>query len=116
MLFVAVCFLGRCFGVLPEARGLVTRGPYGIVRHPVYLGEIAACLGLAVAAPTVWNGLVLGALLGAQLARMGFEERALTAAFPEYGSYARQVPRLLPAPRPLAEAKRAPGRQMAERA
>jgi protein-S-isoprenylcysteine O-methyltransferase Ste14 len=98
-LLVAVCFLGRCFGVLPEARGLVTRGPYGIVRHPVYLGEIGACLGLGVAAPSFWNGIILGTLLAAQLVRMGLEERALVVAFPEYESYARRVPRLLPLPR-----------------
>ena len=42
-LLASVLALGRCFGVLPEARGLVTRGPYRTVRHPVYLGEIAAC-------------------------------------------------------------------------
>jgi protein-S-isoprenylcysteine O-methyltransferase Ste14 len=98
-LLVAVCVLGRCFGVLPEARGLVTRGPYGIVRHPVYLGEIGACLGLVVAAPLVWNGVILGMFLAAQFVRMGLEERALMAAFPEYESYARRVPRLLPLPR-----------------
>jgi protein-S-isoprenylcysteine O-methyltransferase Ste14 len=95
-LLIAVCFLGRCFGVLPEARGLVTRGPYAIVRHPVYLGEIGACLGLVVAAPLIWNGVILGTFLVAQSVRMGLEERALTAAFPEYESYARRVPRLVP--------------------
>jgi protein-S-isoprenylcysteine O-methyltransferase Ste14 len=97
-LLVSVCFLGRCFGVLPEARGLVTRGPYGIVRHPVYLGEIGACLGLVVAAPLVFNGVILGMFLTAQFVRMGLEERALMAAFPEYESYARRIPRLVPSP------------------
>ncbi len=41
-LFVSVLALGNCFGVLPEARGLVIGGPYRFVRHPVYLGEIGA--------------------------------------------------------------------------
>ncbi len=54
-LLVAVLALGRCFGVLPEVRGLVTRGPYRFVRHPVYLGELGACAGLVVAAPSLWN-------------------------------------------------------------
>jgi protein-S-isoprenylcysteine O-methyltransferase Ste14 len=95
-LLVSVCFLGRCFGVLPEARGLVTRGPYSLVRHPVYIGEIGACTGLAVAAPSSINAAVLAAFVVAQAVRMRLEERALTQAFPEYDLYAARTPRLLP--------------------
>jgi len=95
-LLAAVLALGRCFGVLPEARGLVTRGPYRLVRHPVYLGELAAGLGLALAAPSAGNAAVLAAFFGAQLLRMGYEERALTDAFPQYARYAQATPRLLP--------------------
>jgi protein-S-isoprenylcysteine O-methyltransferase Ste14 len=95
-LLISVSFLGRCFGVLPEARGLVTRGPYAIVRHPVYLGEIGATTGLVIAAPTTVNVAVLAALAAAQVIRIRLEERALTAAFPAYSDYARNVPRLLP--------------------
>ena len=95
-LLAAVLALGRCFGVLPEARGLVTRGPYRLVRHPVYLGELAAGLGLALAAPSAGNAAVLAAFFGAQLLRMGYEERALTDAFPQYARYAQATPRLIP--------------------
>jgi protein-S-isoprenylcysteine O-methyltransferase Ste14 len=93
---VAVAVLGRCFGILPEARGLVTRGPYRVIRHPVYLGELTAAWGLVLAAASARN-LLLGALLTvAQFARMRLEERELTAAFPAYADYARATPRLLP--------------------
>lgn len=96
-LLASVLALGRCFGVLPEARGLVTRGPYRLVRHPVYLGELGACAGLALTSPSVRNVIVFAALAIAQRVRMSFEERALATAFTEYLDYAACTPRLIPA-------------------
>ena len=69
-LLCSVLVLGRCFGVLPEVRGLVTRGPYGVVRHPVYLGELTACAGLVLASPSIWNFAVIVVFVGAQTIRM----------------------------------------------
>lgn len=88
--------LGSCFGILPEARGLVIRGPYRLVRHPLYLGEIGACAGLALAAPSLWNLGVTLVFVAAQAVRMRLEEQALTEEFPEYGEYSARTPRLLP--------------------
>jgi protein-S-isoprenylcysteine O-methyltransferase Ste14 len=104
-LLVSVLALGRCFGVLPEARGLVTHGPYRLVRHPVYLGELGAAAGLVLAAPTAWNAGVLAVFLGAQAVRMRLEERALAAEFPDYSAYAARTPRLVPRPRASAAAR-----------
>ncbi len=100
---VSALALGRCFGVLPEARGLVTHGPYELVRHPLYLGEFTAMAGLLIASPSARN-LVAGAVFaGAQLLRMRLEERALVREFPEYAEYASRTPRVVPSPRRLAE-------------
>ena len=31
--------IGRMFGIRPALRGLATRGPYGLVRHPMYISH-----------------------------------------------------------------------------
>ena len=95
----AAASLGPCFGVAPEARGLVTTGAYRLVRHPLYLGELVAGLGalLPVLAPS--TALVYGGFCLCQAARAVLEERALAATFPEYTDYRRKTPALLPWPR-----------------
>lgn len=93
----SLAVLGRCFGLFPEVRGLVLRGPYRLVRHPVYLGELVSALGLLLAKP---HPLVIGVFVvfvALQYVRTIYEERALAAAYPgEYPAYARHVPRLIP--------------------
>jgi protein-S-isoprenylcysteine O-methyltransferase Ste14 len=94
--------LGRCFGLLPEARGLVTRGPYRWVRHPVYLGELTSALGMLIARPhplIVALYLVFAVL---QYWRTVYEESALAETFAvEYPAYRARVSRLVPGwPRP----------------
>jgi protein-S-isoprenylcysteine O-methyltransferase Ste14 len=94
--------LGRCFGLMPEVRGLVMSGPYCWVRHPVYLGELTSALGMLIVKPhPVILGLYL-AFVGLQYWRTRLEEEALVEVFPaQYATYRARVSRLLPGwPRP----------------
>lgn len=93
----SVLCLGTCFGVLPEVRGLVTRGPYRFVRHPVYLGEIGMFTGFAIASQQPLAVLPLIAFCAAQAVRLRMEEAALLAEYPDdYGAFAARTPRLVP--------------------
>jgi hypothetical protein len=46
MAVLTLSFLGRSFSVMPEARRLVTGGPYALVRHPLYLCEVLGLLAI----------------------------------------------------------------------
>jgi protein-S-isoprenylcysteine O-methyltransferase Ste14 len=83
--------LGRSFAVLASARALVTSGPYGIVRHPLYLAEAVTTVGIVIAHWSLWAVLVGAAQFALQFRRMQHEERVLRAAFPDYGGYAQRV-------------------------
>jgi protein-S-isoprenylcysteine O-methyltransferase Ste14 len=95
----AAATLRRCFGIAPEARGLVTSGAYRLVRHPLYLGEFVAFLGalLPVFAPLPILIFILFCALQACRARL--EEQVLAAAFPEYAGYRLRTPPFFPWPR-----------------
>lgn len=81
-----------------EGHVVVERGPYGLVRHPIYTGLILAFFALAMQ-----TGLPI-ALVGAALIAVGFwlkgriEERFLGAQLGEaaYADYRRRVPMLVP--------------------
>ncbi|MGI8609524.1 MAG: methyltransferase family protein [Candidatus Dormibacteria bacterium] len=92
----SLMYLRLNFSILPEARGLTTSGPYRLVRHPVYLGEILGAVGLTIALPSVITVLVLLSFVGAQLVRTRMEEQVLVAQLPGYAEYARRTPRLIP--------------------
>jgi protein-S-isoprenylcysteine O-methyltransferase Ste14 len=78
--------LGRSFGVWPAVRGLTTKGPYRLVRHPMYLAYVLADIGYNL---QEWNLGTLTLVLAGWAAlfyRIGAEERILArhAAWPAY--------------------------------
>jgi protein-S-isoprenylcysteine O-methyltransferase Ste14 len=95
----ALWALRRAFSIVPQARELVTTGPYRLARHPMYLGYVLANLGVWLQYPTVPSTIAVAAWLGLTLGRMWFEERALRQAFPDYATYCRRVGPLWPRPR-----------------
>jgi len=82
--------LGRSFGLMPANRGIVCRGVYRVMRHPIYAGYLVTHAAFLVAHPIGWNLLVLVASDTALLVRAICEERTL-ARDAEYAGYMTKV-------------------------
>lgn len=92
--------LGRWFTVtfaVKQGHELVTDGPYGVTRHPIYTGVLLGVVGAAL----VWNSL-LTILLAVMLGVLFFfhtvyEESLFEHHFgAAYFEYERRVPRIIP--------------------
>jgi protein-S-isoprenylcysteine O-methyltransferase Ste14 len=89
-------WLGRSFSIAPQARALVVSGAYSIVRHPLYLCEEIAVLGVMLGHLSPMAVAIVAIHWGFQLRRIDYEEQILRETFPEYAAYAAAVPRLIP--------------------
>jgi protein-S-isoprenylcysteine O-methyltransferase Ste14 len=75
---------------MPANRGIVCRGVYGVMRHPIYAGYLVTHAAFLVAHPLGWNLLVLVASDIALLVRAICEERTL-ARDADYAAYMTKV-------------------------
>jgi protein-S-isoprenylcysteine O-methyltransferase Ste14 len=82
-----VTFGRRSFHVAanPTEGGLVTRGPYRYIRHPIYTAICVATIA-GIAAHWSWKaGLCWGIVVGSLAMRIFCEEILLVGRYPEYG-------------------------------
>jgi protein-S-isoprenylcysteine O-methyltransferase Ste14 len=102
LVLILFCILGRTWCTLyiggQKKRELVTKGPYSVVRNPLYLFTLFGAAGMGAL-----SGSIVMALLSATFATVVFvsvvrqEEQFLLTAFPQdYPAYAARVPRLWP--------------------
>jgi protein-S-isoprenylcysteine O-methyltransferase Ste14 len=72
-------------------------GPYRIVRHPGYAGNVLALPGVVLALSSLWTLIPAAAALIVAVTRTALEDRTLQEELPGYADYARRVRyRLLP--------------------
>ncbi|MDD5464441.1 MAG: isoprenylcysteine carboxylmethyltransferase family protein [Candidatus Moranbacteria bacterium] len=106
-----LCVLGTVFAIwarwhlgknwssrptLKEGHELVTSGPYGFVRHPIYTGILTSALGSALVAGSFWL-MILVVLCFVFVRRVSKEEQLMMRQFPnEYPEYKKQTKALIP--------------------
>ena len=86
----SVWFLGRNFGIIPAHRGVSERGPYKLVRHPLYASYFLMHAAFVAANTSAWNIGLWIAAEAAQMWRTVFEERVLRTD-PRYVAYQQRV-------------------------
>ena len=93
---VCLATLGRSFGLVAANRGIVTNGPYRLVRHPIYSCYLLTQAGYLLENPTARNCAVIFGTIFFQLVRIRTEEQCLEQD-EEYVAYRRNVRwRLIP--------------------
>lgn len=96
----AISTMRRNFKIYPdvqEGKRLVTKGPFKVVRHPVYMGILILGYVWASVAGTPLSFLLLGVLLVDLIMKIGREEKSLRERFgDEYKQYRRRTKRLIP--------------------
>lgn len=82
---------------IKEDHHLIRSGPYGLVRHPIYTGILAALLGTAIAAGTI-NVVAAFFLFSISFwLKSRFEETFMVQTFgDQYIQYRKEVPALVP--------------------
>jgi protein-S-isoprenylcysteine O-methyltransferase Ste14 len=97
-LWARVMFGRRSYHVVadPTEGGLMTRGPYRHIRHPIYAAMCLFTLA-GVAGHWSWISGLLGALVLASAGiRICCEEALVTVRYPEYAQYAATTWRMIP--------------------
>lgn len=82
--------LGRSFGFAAADRGVVVRGPYAVVRHPIYTSYFLLQTGYLLQSLALRNVEVMLLVTACNIGRAMAEERLL-ATNGQYVAYRRQV-------------------------
>jgi protein-S-isoprenylcysteine O-methyltransferase Ste14 len=88
--------LGKSFSIMPEARKLVTAGPYSYARHPLYTVEMITIAGTALQFAAPWSWVIALFVIVMLWIRSHFEEQVLEETYPEYAVYRTRTKRFIP--------------------
>lgn len=79
-----------------QQTGLVQTGIYQYIRHPIYTAVVIGAFGAALMHGEALIFVLVAVLLGFFTVKSIYEEKLLSAAFPEYADYRAHTGRFLP--------------------
>lgn len=82
-------------GSVSREHKVIDQGVYGLIRHPIYTGDLLLLTGLQLALNS-WLVLGVAALAAAVFWKSGKEERKLAAELPGYREYQLRTKRFIP--------------------
>jgi protein-S-isoprenylcysteine O-methyltransferase Ste14 len=94
--FWGLLYLRRSFGIYVTVRKIVLNGPYRWVRHPMYLGWIFICAGVALANLSAAYFLLVAGHISLLVYRARLEEKQLAEHDPAYRELMSRTGFLLP--------------------
>jgi protein-S-isoprenylcysteine O-methyltransferase Ste14 len=87
---ISLCRLGRSFAFFPSIRRLVSGGPYRLIRHPAYAGELLMLLACGASTLRIAHAWPVLAAIPVLAMRIISEEKVLLTS-PAYRDYAKRV-------------------------
>ncbi|HWB63519.1 MAG TPA: isoprenylcysteine carboxylmethyltransferase family protein, partial [Chitinophagales bacterium] len=109
---LVICFLGVSFAIwartilgtnwsgeitVKKGHELIQRGPYSIVRHPIYTGILTAMLGTAITVGQYKGFISVIIVFFGYMHKIGMEEKLMMGQFPsQYPAYKQKVKALIP--------------------
>jgi protein-S-isoprenylcysteine O-methyltransferase Ste14 len=82
-------------GSVSRDHSVIDTGVYGLIRHPIYTGDLMLLAGLELALNS-WLVLAVAALAAAVFWKSGKEERKLAAELPGYREYQLRTKKFIP--------------------
>jgi protein-S-isoprenylcysteine O-methyltransferase Ste14 len=80
----------------PSAETVIRRGPYRLIRHPMYSAALLFIWAAVLSHLSLWTAAIGAFVTIIAALRVVFEERFLRARYPEYAAYAQVTKAIVP--------------------